>query len=966
MPSITYTFATLISLFLLGKGYATQLGAKEEDKPLNSLSLSETLTTRASDKKIHPRLLSPFMSMRAETEHIPNIPNIPFFQTDNPPLPSGYWGISQQEIDFLFENSSDYIAISGFDRFNKVNKALQEASGWSEEELISSPHGTFEQPDHVQEVKSFVKFMATRQSTFGFEAKAKRKDGSNLWIQWLTLAKIDASLEDEKDRTFFCIGRDITQKKEQESARIKSLESSKEEIEKLNNDLLKRNKFLQAISEIQSTYVEMDKLPANYKDASEEDVFFPYYKIFKFIIQSFIDLSESTYGFVGKYYFGKCRPPFLQQVFGVGKGLSLDDDIYKSINKYEGKWKKLCDFNNILGEIIRTKKPLIVNDIVIYKKPTGIPANHIPIYSILGIPLIFSDELVGVIVLANKKEGYADSLVQWLEPLSLLTGRIINEVKMEYLSREVEQEVIARKHAEASNAAKSVFLAHMSHEIRTPLTGILGLMDIINTDPLSDEDKFHFQSVQASGWDLMRVINDILDISKIETDQLKVEEIEFEISKVLEAVNTLLLLEAKKRDNRLTVTLNHEVPSFLIGDPARLRQILFNLIGNAIKFTEHGSVSVNIGGEKSIDEENIFCLKGTVSDMGIGMNDETLNNLFKPFYQSDESMMRQYGGTGLGLCITQKICKMMGGDIKVNSEYGSGSTFEFIVKMKLPEKHTQSTTAIYHKMLGSKKFSELRILVAEDERVCQLVLKTVLGHEGCTVTVVSNGLEAVEATKKEHYDLILMDGEMPVMSGLESTRQIRKMFNSQTLPIIGVTAHGPECRERFMASGMDGYLTKPVNKAILKAEILRCLEGDKLKLERLPKLNVLIAEDNLINQLVLKKMIDQEGCMVTVVPNGLEAVEATKKEHYDLILMDGEMPVMSGLEATRRIRQMFDYQTLPIIGITAHALDTHRERFLASGMNGYLTKPVEKNALKAEILRVRHTQTQCEDQPLTE
>lgn len=204
-----------------------------------------------------------------------------------------------------------------------------------------------------------------------------------------------------------------------------------------------------------------------------------------------------------------------------------------------------------------------------------------------------------------------------------------------------------------------------------------------------------------------------------------------------------------------------------------------------------------------------------------------------------------------------------------------------------------------------------------------------------------------------------MNGEMPIMGGLESTRQIRKMLNGQPLPIIGITAHGPEHRDQFMASGMDGYLTKPVNIGILKTEILRCLEGDKLKLAHLPKLNVLIAEDNPVNQLVLRKMLDQEGCTATVVPNGLEAVEATKKGRYDLILMDGEMPVMSGLEATQRIRQMFDYQALPIIGITAHALDTHRERFLASGMNGYLTKPVEKNALKTEILRVRDSLRQA-------
>jgi CheY-like chemotaxis protein len=274
--------------------------------------------------------------------------------------------------------------------------------------------------------------------------------------------------------------------------------------------------------------------------------------------------------------------------------------------------------------------------------------------------------------------------------------------------------------------------------------------------------------------------------------------------------------------------------------------------------------------------------------------------------------------------------------------------------MELPKKQASVFKGYAEKSGSLKKFSDLHILIAEDNPVCWMVLKTILDREGCSVTVVENGLKAVEATKKEPYDLILMNGEMPIMGGLEATKEIRKMFNRQPLLIIGVTAHNLDQRARFLASGMDGYLTKPVEINRLKAEVLRCLEECKSKTEKLPELHILIAEDNPVNQLVLKTMLSREGCSVTVVENGLKAVkavEAAKKGSYDLILMDGEMPIMDGLEATKRIRQTFSHQALPIIGVTAHVLDTNREQFLASGMDGYLTKPIDRDALKAEILR---------------
>jgi len=264
-------------------------------------------------------------------------------------------------------------------------------------------------------------------------------------------------------------------------------------------------------------------------------------------------------------------------------------------------------------------------------------------------------------------------------------------------------------------------------------------------------------------------------------------------------------------------------PPHLIGDPMRLRQILSNLIGNAVKFTKKGAVAVTLKGQEG-PEKDSFCLSGIVTDTGIGMTPETLQHLFQPFMQADKSIMRQFGGSGLGLYITKALCEIMGGEIKVMSQLGVGSTFQFTVKMEVPKAPISTTAAAHIERL--KRLPNARILIAEDNLTNQKVLKAILLREGCSITVAANGQEALEAVQEEEpYDVILMDGQMPVMDGLEATRRIRELFDSQTLPIIGVTAHALATdRERFLNSGMNGYLTKPIQKEALKAEILRCLE----------------------------------------------------------------------------------------------------------------------------------------------
>jgi signal transduction histidine kinase/CheY-like chemotaxis protein len=439
--------------------------------------------------------------------------------------------------------------------------------------------------------------------------------------------------------------------------------------------------------------------------------------------------------------------------------------------------------------------------------------------------LFLKDEVMGMVGLANPQQEYGEALIETLDPLLSLSGRLLDEGR-----RYREADAQRRKQEEATEAAseaKSAFVAYMSHEIRTPLSGLIGLLGLINETSLSNEDQGYLQTARTTSVSLLSLLNDVLDLSKIEARQLTLEEIPFDPRTVAQDVVQLLSLQAQQKGLDLALTLGGSIPKQVIGDPTRLRQIFLNLGSNAVKFTEKGSVTFVVGGTGSSTNNNNgrFILEGKVIDTGIGMSTESQEQLFKPFAQANASMTRRFGGTGLGLFITKQLCEMMGGDISVKSELGKGATFSFRVGLPLPENaaNRQYPDSKHEK---SPKLPPLHILVAEDNVVNQMVLKGILERAGCSIKAVFNGREAVEALQREHYDLVLMDGHMPEMDGIEATRQIRcQGFDKEILPIIGITARVMmNDREDFLASGMNSYLTKPIQAEALKAEILRCLQ----------------------------------------------------------------------------------------------------------------------------------------------
>ncbi len=376
-------------------------------------------------------------------------------------------------------------------------------------------------------------------------------------------------------------------------------------------------------------------------------------------------------------------------------------------------------------------------------------------------------------------------------------------------------------------------LAHLSHEMRTPLTGILGTLEIIDMDSLTIQNQEHLKTIHGSALTLFSLVNNFLDISKIEAGVFKLEVARFNPRKIAEEAKRSLESEALRKNLKFDLEVYPNVPRRLMGDSTRLRQIFFNLMDNAIKFTEEGMVLISLSGELNSNQTH-FSLLGRITDTGIGISPKVQPDIFKSFSQADNSMLRQFGGAGLGLFITKQLCEMMNGDLRVSSELGKGSIFEFRVNLRLPQMQTidqlqnikSQEIPLYEfpSPRVSNQLLNMNILVVEDSPISQKILVKILTTAGCSVTVACNGQEAVDAViPKNPYDIILMDGEMPVMDGLTATRIIRETFDAQTLPIIGVTAHAMiSDRERFLNSGMNSYLTKPIQKQLLCNEILRC------------------------------------------------------------------------------------------------------------------------------------------------
>ena len=815
---------------------------------------------------------------------------------------------TEDDLREFLNLSIDMLCIAGVDGYFKhLNPAWEKTLGYSKEELLSRPYVDFVHPEDREATIAEANQLAAGRNTFTFENRYRCKDGSYKCLRWTGAVRAEEGL-------IYASARDISPRKREE-ARLAAQHAVTRVLAEAPTLASATPRILQAVCESLGWEVG-----AIWRVAAKEKMLrcVEAWQIPSLHVSEFDRVTRT-------------------QTFVPGVGLP--------------------------GRVWAQAEPVCIEDIAL---DNNFPRQDIAVkeglHGALGFPILLVDEVLGVLEFFSRQVQRPDArLLEMMGAIGSQIGQFIERRQAEESLRVYAHDLeTAKQVAEEAAKTKSEFLANISHEIRTPMNAIIGMTELALQTRITREQREYLDAIKGSADALLTLVNDLLDFSKIEARKLQLDHVGFHLRDTLEDAIRVLALRAHHKDLELACHIHPEAPDALVGDPLRLRQVVVNLVGNAIKFTDRGEVVVRVQ-QESHSDGNVR-LHFSVADTGIGISVEKQKLIFHAFSQADSSTTRRYGGTGLGLAISTQLVDLMAGKIWVDSRPGHGSTFHFTADFEV-QPSPVSPPALEHGLI------DLPVLIVDDNETNRQILKEVLTNWHMHPVAADGNAAALAALERSlaenhPFEIILLDAHMPLMDGFGLAKRIKQNHKYEGIKLIMLTSAGqPEDVSRCRALGIAAYLTKPVKQSELFDVIVSVLSphrpqpffmsSRRRRGTRLAQhtLKVLLAEDNAVNQMLATRIFEKLGHRVTVVSNGREALSAARAGRFDLIVMDVQMPEMDGFEATAAVREWekTNGEHVPIIAMTAHAMKGDREHCLAVGMDAYVSKPIRAGDLEEAV-----------------